>query len=430
MATITTPSPPGSVRTPNTPKHGYSDAWEPFSPRKSARISSQQQSTNRTPSPRASIQSTRTSKKSTPFATPAASPIKKRQPTMDAVRRASDALSAESTSNAADFLGLPRKPQQKSQAAAATSQSAGMLPTPAKTPRKQPNAKTEAASRAIARPLFPVEEEMTSTPKKKAKKYTGLTLDSFKAEEVEEDIEIYTDNCDCYPEVDNSAENPFYGDHAVAEPTKRRSKRKAITVPGEGRQSVDDAVRREDGVLVVFRGKKIFRKFSENNDDGSSSLAENDEATDLGLDNQTHRTRPMTRSSIKPRLLFPSKSKGKQVAETTTVDEEEAVTDIEDNVLHGAQDPEPEVPETPARTAKGKVGTPDAPRFAPASPPSTTRTTRSADKLRGGDTATKAKGPSPFDGWRRSKSRALPQGQKREGDALANPSASAKRQRT
>lgn len=179
------------------------------------------------------------------------------------------------------------------------------------------------------------------------------------------------------------------------------------------------------------RGKKIFRKFSEVNDDEFSSEAENDEVADMGLDNQTHRTRSMTRSSIKPRLLFPSKSKGKQVAEATIAeDDEEAVTDIEDNVLHGAQEAEPEAPETPARIAKSKIGTPDAPRFAPASPPSTTRTTRSTDKLRGGDTASKAKGPSPFDGWRRSKSRALPQGQKREGDALANPSASVKRQRT
>lgn len=128
-----------------------------------------------------------------------------------------------------------------------------MLPTPAKTPRKQPNAKTEAASRAIARPLFTVdEEEMMLTPKKKAKKYTGLTLDSFKAEEMEEDIEIFTDNCDCQPVVDNSADNPFYGDHAAPEPPKRRSKRKGVSVPGEGRQSIDDAVRREDGVLVVL----------------------------------------------------------------------------------------------------------------------------------------------------------------------------------
>lgn len=90
------------------------------------------------------------------------------------------------------------------------------------------------------------------SPKKKAKKYTGLTLDSFRAEDVEEDIEIFTDTRDQLPEIDESAENPFYGDRALAEPSKRQSKRKLVLVPGEGRQSIDDAVRRTDGVLVVL----------------------------------------------------------------------------------------------------------------------------------------------------------------------------------
>ncbi|RWA06709.1 hypothetical protein EKO27_g8402 [Xylaria grammica] len=422
---ISTPSPPGSVHTPGTPKHGYSDSWEPFSPRKSARISSRQQSTKRTPSPRSSPKSTRSSTKpSTLFSTPATSPIKKRQPTMDSVRRASGTLTAKGTANAASSLGISPKPQQKSQGAISTSHSAGMLPTPAKTPRKQPNAKTEAATHTIARNLFVTEGDML-TPKKKAKKYTGLTLDSFRAEDMEENIEIFTDTRDQFPEVDESADNPFYGDHAVAEPSKRRSKRKPIVVPGEGRQSVEDAVKRSDGVLVVFRGKKMFRKFSDENDADDSSQAEGDEVADLGFDGEARRNRPMTRSSIKPRLLFPSASKGKKVV--TTAEDEEAVTDIEDNVFQDTQDADiQEVPQTPAHIAKGKAETPKAPRFAPSSPPSTGRATRSTDKLRGGDTPMKAKVPSPFDGWRRSKRGALAQGQKREGDVLET---SSKRQR-
>lgn len=170
---------------------------------------------------------------------------------MDSVRRASGVLTAESTANAAGSLGISPKPHQKSHAAASTSHSTGMLPTPAKTPRKQPNSATEAISRNIARNLFASEEEML-TPKKKAKKYTGLTLDSFRAEDVEEDIEIFTDTRDQFPETDENPENPFYGNHAVAEPTKRRSKRKPVVVPGEGKQSIEDAVKRDDGVLVVL----------------------------------------------------------------------------------------------------------------------------------------------------------------------------------
>lgn len=345
---------------------------------------------------------------------------------MDSVRRASGTLTAKSTANAADSLQMNNQPPKKTHDAIAVSRGTGMLPTPAKTPRKQPNAKTEAASRAIARNLFAPDEDVMPTPKKKAKKYTGLGLDSFTAEDVEEDIEIFTDPRDQFPEIDDSADNPFYGDRTLAEPSKRQSKRKLVLVPGEGRQSIDDAVRRADGVLVVFRGKKIFRKFSQSHDAESSSQAENDEADDLGLDSET-RHRPMTRSSIKPRLLFPPKSKGKQVAITTTIeDDEEAATEIEDNVPDDDQEAKFEVPETPVQVTEEEVETPKAPRFAPASPPSTGRATRSADKLRGGD---KANAPSPFDGWRRSKNRALPQGQKRGGDSLAKSPGSTKRQR-
>ncbi|KAI0187535.1 hypothetical protein EV127DRAFT_144654 [Xylaria flabelliformis] len=425
--TISTPSPPGSVRTPDTPKHGYSDSWEPFSPRKSARISARQQSTNRTPSPRSSLQFTRPSTKPS-FTTPAVSPIKKRLPKMDSVRRASSSL----TASAADSLGIKNlKPQHKPQSSVTASRSAGDLLTPTKTPRKQPNATTEAASRAMARRLFVPEEDIMFSPKKKAKRYTGLTLDSFRAENMEEDIQIFTDSRDDLPQLDDIADNPFYGDRVVAEPSKRRSKRKQVVIPGEGKHSIEDAVKRDDGVLYVFRGKKIFRKFSDVIDADSSSQAENDETADLDLDSQAPSGhRPMTRSSIKPRLLFPPKPKGKQPA-TITAEDEEAVTDIEDNVFdHNTQEDETEIPATPIQFTKSKVETPEAPRFAPASPPSTGRATRSADKLRVSDTPVRrAKIPSPFDGWRRSKRHTGPQGSKREGDFLVKSPASTKRQR-
>ncbi|KAI1826743.1 hypothetical protein F4861DRAFT_43901 [Xylaria intraflava] len=415
---FSTPSPPGTVRTPGTPKYGYSDAWAPFSPRKSARISSRQQSTNRTPSPRSSHQPTNSSTKpSIHFSTPAGSPQKKRLPNMDSVRRASNSLTVEGAANAADALGIVSK-QQKPVGATATSHATTMLPTPAKTPRKQPSAKLDAASRDVARNIFATDADIMPTPKKKAKRYTGLTLDSFRAEDMEESIEIFTDSRDRVPELDDSVENPFYGDHPVAEPLKRRSKRKSVVIPGDGRQSIEDAVRRDDGVLVVFRGKKIFRKFSDCND-ASSNQVEGDEEADSDSNGQTRPHRPMTRSSIKPRLLFPPKAKGKQVA-TATVEDEEAVTDIEDHILNA----EAEVPGTPAQAPQQAVETPEAPRFAPASPPSTGRVTRSADK-----SLKKAKIPSPFDSWRRSKSRAPLQGQKREGEPLAKSPAGTKRQR-
>ena len=93
-----------------------------------------------------------------------------------------------------------------------------------------------------------------SPRKRKAKKYTGISMDSFRAEEVEEPITIYTDSHDRVPSIDVSSRNPFYGEHAepTPGPTKRRSKRNRVIVPGEGSQTVEDVVSREDGMVYVL----------------------------------------------------------------------------------------------------------------------------------------------------------------------------------
>lgn len=78
---------------------------------------------------------------------------------------------------------------------------------------------------------------------------------------------------------------------------------------------------------------------------------------------------PLTRSSIKPRLLFPTPEqiKAKEMRSQATEDEEEAVTDIDEaNSLS-----------TPKDQMSDTVATPKAPKFAPASPPITARATRS-----------------------------------------------------
>lgn len=79
-----------------------------------------------------------------------------------------------------------------------------------------------------------------------------MTLESFRAEVAEEDIEIFTDSQDRIPKKDESKSNPFVGNATTtAEPSKRRTKRK-VHVPGEGSQSVDEASRREDGMIYVL----------------------------------------------------------------------------------------------------------------------------------------------------------------------------------
>ena len=112
---------------------------------------------------------------------------------------------------------------------------------------------------SIARNLFPIrgemaEEAMPSPKKKGRKKYTGFTLDSFEAEDEDTPISIYTDTNDRIPEADMSSDNPFYGMSSTAqrEPAKRLSKRRKITIPGEGEQTIEEAERREDGLIYVL----------------------------------------------------------------------------------------------------------------------------------------------------------------------------------
>lgn len=140
--------------------------------------------------------------------------------------------------------------------------------------------------------------------------------------------------------------------------------------------------------------------------------------------------RRVTRSSIKPRLLFPSARKGKEVDKPTEEDEE-AATDIEDGIHQHTETSGADIPATPLELVGDKAETPKAPRFAPVSPPTTARTTRVSSKPESAKAPAKkaVKSRSPFDGWRRSKRTGEPQGQKREGDTLPRPNEISKRQR-
>jgi len=305
-----------------------------------------------------------------------------------------------------------------------------MMPTPAKTPRKQPDPNDVAAARSVARNLFGAEPDMIASPRKrKAKKYSGITLESFVAEDIEQSIPIFTDTRDRIPAVDRSSDNPFLAsnttiprDDAASGIPKRRSKRRHVTIPGEGSQAVEDAVQRDDGIVYVFRGKKIFRKFSD-----SPLAMPDDEEDEMSLEAALDEDIPrrLTRSAIKPRLLFPAR--GKAPAPAVDHDDEEAVTDIEDNGA-SLSTPVPQF-ETPVEVHEDKPSTPKAPRFAPASPPSTVRATRTTSKAIVNDPAIKRpiKSSSPFDSWRVSKRTSGRTSLKRGADHFEPSTESAKR---
>lgn len=170
--------------------------------------------------------------------------------------------------------------------------------------------------------------------------------------------------------------------------------------------------------FVPSRGKKIYRKFpndgSEHNDTNNLEDSERERST----------IRPLTRSSIKPRLLFPTKQ---QIQERTvsSTDDEEAPTDIEDSKDHEMTNP---VDETQITTpVKASI-------FSPTTPPTTGHATRAATKKAALESPSNPPEPveaapyerrgkkvSPFDGWARTKvgtSGVRGREKKREGEAL------------
>lgn len=153
----------------------------------------------------------------------------------------------------------------------------------------------------------------------------------------------------------------------------------------------------------------MFRKFAD------AAPAEAEDESDERTGSPAHRH--MTRSSIKPRLLFPPKQRSQAALE-----EEEADTDIEadaeeKSAHHHQGQAQYETPDVDS-----KVETPAAPGYSPASSPDTRRATRARDKKFDEDTPVrKARGQtSPFDSWPRVKSRsdAGPSG-KRAGSSLS-----------
>lgn len=273
---MTTPPPRSGIKTPPAPKHGsFEDDYDAYSPRKSSRISSQRaQRAATTPSPDLSSHNARGSAHSSPGSrkqkvasasnhdSPPLTIAKKRTKLVSGVRdnrRVSGALTEESTASAAAALGL--SPEQDdspkpSHHASTAYRNGSMLPTPVKTPQKSPK-KSSPAINTIARKLFvrpSSTEDAMPSPKKARKSYSGFSLDSFTAEDATVPIEIYTDSSERIPEVDLSADNPFYGpsSYVSSDPVKKAPHRGNVTIPGEGEVPVEVAEARRDGIVYVL----------------------------------------------------------------------------------------------------------------------------------------------------------------------------------
>ncbi|KAL2810674.1 hypothetical protein BJX63DRAFT_307114 [Aspergillus granulosus] len=425
----TTPPPPSCLRMPPTPRHGAGyDQYEPYSTRHSARLASQRASAESctTPPPSFPISQGRGASRSVKQTAESETLSPPGSPNRNTPQRkmSSRGRAATQSLDNQDPFKAAKPAHPNSSSLFRPTMTEGMLPTPAKTPRKKPVDNVGSTARVLFPPM---------SGQKKKKKQTGFSLDSFTDEPSQgESIQIYTDSRDRIPEVDESEANPFYN-----KPSTNTSIRPAIRKTKRRDKEVDEALDREDGMVYVFRGKKMFRKFSddvgsdiEDDDDDLGLLASRPDLMDASL---LENTRPLTRSSIKPRVLFAA-SASHRVANENHLDDvdEEAATDIEDHLLEDADVIGDVDHAEDIRTQQRPVTPPPNSVATPPSPGGSARSLRSRakrDGLEHGQTPTaseaKKKRISPFDGWLRKKQTPPTIGSKaRKRDAEASGSSS------
>ncbi|OJD39883.1 uncharacterized protein BKCO1_2000223 [Diplodia corticola] len=506
-----TPPPPERIHTPPAPYLGSRhDDWEPYSPpRRSSRVAAQRsrhaisqvppqglEVSKKRPAPRSARAFTPIGSgdmlaptsgfAASPPASPSSSP-QKRPSAKKAINRVMfDDQLPNSDTDSDPFVTSSRDSL------------AGVLPTPSKTPSKKDKARPLSAFAQTARILFHdrpanIDDAMPSPRKnRKNKKHTTFTLPSFMDEcddGAHERIEIYTDFRERVPSLNDEEDNPFVtkkpdeNDAPFAGPSV--SPRAAKRHLSKEDEDMDRRARNGEGFVSVFRGKKIFTEFKESSDDSGSDsdglvgtptrrAVRSRAASSRAVSSTAHRR--VTRSSIQPRLLFPTEEQ-KRARETAAAKAaEEDSTDVDASVLlatprkhaHKARAPRSvpaearEVTPEPASESTAKTAantsTPDTQRFFEPFTPPPSRTTRASAKrdvnfdLPEGpvDVEADPSGPtqngdqepkpvfapmarpakrSPFDQWRRTKVGARSvSGTKREGDSLE--AASVKRTRS
>ena len=189
-------------------------------------------------------------------------------------------------------------------------------------------------------------------------------MNSFEeAGESSEKIEIFTDSKERIPTADEDEENPF-----VTKKGKGKAKSKTKATPQRSRKidaktlEMEEKVDREEGMVYIFRGRKVFRKFHDDHPSDAPTEEDDVSGDNLHLLRQAghEARRPLTRSSIKPKLLFQEEIKQRKLENGEVSDEEEAVTDIETPIA------------TPSR-GKGKMVMHIADSLQEATPPPTVR---------------------------------------------------------
>ncbi|KAF2863818.1 hypothetical protein K470DRAFT_254704 [Piedraia hortae CBS 480.64] len=284
---VRTPSPAPCDR-PNTPPApalgARYDNWEPYAPRRSTRKTAQRNpygSHNVEKSPPIMPRDIRDT-------TP--------PPTARRSNRAQRSALAFTPQTGAHETPIKRKKHIGPLSPPTTCEPA--LLTPDKTPLKRSEKAVGSPARVLTfQPVSP--DDSMPMPRKQRKRGEMVNvLDP--GGKSSGGFSIYTDVQDRQPELDLSEDNPFIGPL-----TKVRKSEEQLMV---------EAAERDEGIMFMFRGKKVFRRFAQ---EGETTTAPAGLERQIGGASQ----RPLTRSSVKPRLLFAKKK--------NSDDDEEALTDIE-----------------------------------------------------------------------------------------------------
>ncbi|KAJ5950733.1 uncharacterized protein N7479_009146 [Penicillium vulpinum] len=324
MASTPPPPSPSDLRIPRAPRHGAKhDEYEPYPTRYSARLAGQRASravqTTPPPSHPSATAKPGTSKRTLSPSSPGtakASPKKAARYHRTAASRISPFDSE---------LSLPRTSAQHTSRSSAEQ----ALPTPAKTPSKK---KVISSSSSTSRSLFP----SISTPKRRKmdnpnhsvadppaifadEPLMGYTI---QATGQELGISIHEDSRDRIPVV-----GPLSTDSFTPKPAR-----------AVGRPATRSTTSLRDGAYFVHRGKKVFKRFDDMEEEGEDEddLGLFASRPDLLADNPDvlRDVKPLRRGEIKPRVLFPT-------AVEPTHGEEEDVTDVEDHEDHEPMSPTP-----------------------------------------------------------------------------------------
>ena len=238
MVGVTTPpSAMRRARTPDTPRWGYDDNYEPYPATRAAtrRLQAAQTPAPATPRVRRTAPSTMITlasgqKVPRPVYTGTASSGPEFTPPTTVAKKRTVKLANldEDLTAVVDAREPSMSPVRQH---AGPSSRADMLSTPARTPQKKKINKVEGLS-SVSRSLFSARtvnaDEAMPSPRKN-NKYADVLAPADDGS-----ISIYTDSKDRVPEKDNAIDNPFYGEGrkvAVRESKRATKRRVSVTEP-------------------------------------------------------------------------------------------------------------------------------------------------------------------------------------------------------